>query len=85
MHLFRYKLYGEDASSLCFHNSRVAEDIKKYDIAHTWRIVGLICAFTSFFEKPSSGEASPSNHENTNSKFIAFNLFFPFSELQNIF
>ncbi|KAL4003671.1 WD domain G-beta repeat family protein [Acanthocheilonema viteae] len=62
----RYKLYGEDASSLCFHNSRVAENIKKYDIAHTWRIVGFICSFTSFFEKASSEEASPGSHENTN-------------------
>lgn len=64
----KYKLYGEDASSLCFHNSRIAEDIKKYDIAHTWRIVGLICTFTSFFETPSSGETFSGNHENTDTK-----------------
>lgn len=69
MHLFRYKLYGEDASSLCFHNSHVAEDLKKYDIAHTWRIVGLICAFTSFFDKPKNEETSAGNYENAESKY----------------
>ncbi|KAM3722641.1 GATOR complex protein [Dirofilaria immitis] len=64
----RYKLYGDDISSLCFYNSNIAEDLKKYDIAHTWRIVGLICQFTSFFENSSNGETAPGNHENTDSK-----------------
>uniref|UniRef100_A0A8R1XZU4 WD_REPEATS_REGION domain-containing protein n=1 Tax=Onchocerca volvulus TaxID=6282 RepID=A0A8R1XZU4_ONCVO len=60
----KYKLYGDNASSLCFYNSRIAEDLKKYDIAHTWRVVGFICQFTSFFEKSSSEETSSGSHEN---------------------
>ncbi|VDK39888.1 unnamed protein product [Gongylonema pulchrum] len=55
----RYKLYGDDAPALCFYNSQIAEDLRRYDIAHTWRVVGLICAFTSFFEKSTSHDASP--------------------------
>ncbi|MFH4977258.1 hypothetical protein AB6A40_003967 [Gnathostoma spinigerum] len=46
-----YKLYGDDLSSLCDHNSRVAENIGRIRIAYTWRMVGLLCSLSSFIER----------------------------------
>ncbi|VDN03974.1 unnamed protein product [Thelazia callipaeda] len=63
----RYKLYGDGVSSLCFHNSHVAEDAEKYDVAHTWRIIGLISTFGPL-SKRTNQELFSDNFKNADSK-----------------
>ncbi|VDK46254.1 unnamed protein product [Anisakis simplex] len=58
-----YKLSGSELETLCEYNSEVAERIGNCELAHTWRMLSLLCSLSPFFEEHSSKRNSSSSGE----------------------
>ncbi|KHN86444.1 WD repeat-containing protein 24 [Toxocara canis] len=57
-----YKLSGGELEVLCDYNSQVAESIGSCQVAHTWRMLSLLCSLSPFFDPSSSKRNSSSEH-----------------------
>ncbi|VDM43337.1 unnamed protein product [Toxocara canis] len=63
-----YKLSGGELEVLCDYNSQVAESIGSCQVAHTWRMLSLLCSLSPFFD-PSSSKPGESEEVVTRSRF----------------
>lgn len=88
--LFSYQLCGSDLQKLCMHNAFIAKAVSRRRLACTWRMIGLLCSLSPFFEvndyKIQSDNRRSSN-EGINHIFpayIQFRIYFFFFKKKSI-